>query len=380
VAAGSPAARLPGEFLAGWRGLARFWILVLLACGALAGVIQVLGPAAPPPALTPAPLRAGFPLPINHTAAPVPTHPAAPPSTATATHSVPQSPLSPTRPGRQTAGPIADPDPSLLESYPGPDASTLSLPRIAPDGRAPMAVYAAGFDPSNTRPRVGIVIAGIGMSDADSLSAIQDLPPGVTLAISPYATNIGHLLQVARLSEHEYLLSVPMEPQGYPINDPDDRHALMTSLPPAENLVRLRWILSRLTGYVGVTDALGPMHGERLAAMPSQLDPVLAEAARRGLLFVDARAGQPFQAEAWGRSIDLAIDDDPVDAATLDQRLDKLTHLALDKGAALGLVSVPRPVTLARVAAWTTTLAAKGVALAPVSALALPPAKQDTTK
>jgi hypothetical protein len=218
------------------------------------------------------------------------------------------------------------------------------------------------------------------MSDADSLAAIQDLPAGVTLAISPYATNVGHLLQVARISEHEYLLSIPMEPQGYPINDPDDRHALMTSRPPFENLERLRWVLARVTGYVGVTNALGPMHGERLAAMPSQFNPVLAEIARRGLLFVDASAGQPHQAEAWGRSVDVAIDDDPVDAATLDQRLDKLTHIALDKGAALGLVSVPRPVTLARVAAWTTSLAAKGVALAPVSALALPPAKQDPTK
>ena len=66
------------------------------------------------------------------------------------------------------------------------------------------------------RPRVGILIAGIGMSEADSLSAIKDLPGGVTLAISPYASNIGHLLEVARMTEHEYLLSIPMEPQGYP--------------------------------------------------------------------------------------------------------------------------------------------------------------------
>ena len=134
-----------------------------------------------------------------------------------------------------------------------------------------MAVYAAGFDPTSTRPRVGILIAGIGMSEADSLAAIKDLPAGVTLAISPYASNIGHLLDVARMTEHEYLLSIPMEPQGYPVNDPDDRHALMTSLPPAENLDRLRWVLSRLTGYVGVTNALGQMHGERLAGVPESV-------------------------------------------------------------------------------------------------------------
>jgi polysaccharide deacetylase 2 family uncharacterized protein YibQ len=206
------------------------------------------------------------------------------------------------------------------------------------------------------------------------------MPQGVTLAVSPYAGNITHLLEIARMTEHEYLLSVPMEPQGYPANDPDDRHALMTSLPLDENLTRLRWVLSRLTGYVGITSAFGQMHGERLTGVPDQLDSVLEEAGHRGLLFVDARTGQPPSPRAWTRSVDLVIDDDPVDAATLDKRLDTLTHLALDRGSALGLVSLPRPLTLARVAAWSTTLVSRGLALAPVSALVLPPVKQDGAK
>jgi polysaccharide deacetylase 2 family uncharacterized protein YibQ len=363
VAAGFPASWHPGAFLAGWRGLGRFWVLVLLLLGVAAGVIEVLGPAPPPAVLTATgPVRHADPLPAQPMVATV-----MPPSRPRAAH-----------PGRETAGPIVDPDPSMLEPYPG--GTNLYLPRAAADGRVPMAAYAAGFDPTNARPRVGIVIAGLGMSEADSLAAIKDLPEGVTLAISPYARNVEHLLEIARMTEHEYLLSIPMEPQGYPVNDPDNRHALMTSLPPPENLDRLRWVLSRFTGYVGVTSALGQMHGERLAGVPSQFGPMLEEVAHRGLLFVDARTGQPPPAQAWNRSVDVAIDDDPVDAAAVDQRLDALTHLALDKGSALGLVSVPRPVTLARVTAWTTTLTAKGLALAPVSALALPPGKQEAAK
>jgi polysaccharide deacetylase 2 family uncharacterized protein YibQ len=275
-------------------------------------------------------------------------------------------------------GPVADPDPAMSE--PSPGASNLKLPRIAVDGRAPMAAYAAGFDPTSLRPRVGLLIAGIGMSEADSVAAVKNLPGGVTLAISPYAANIGHVLDLARMNGHEYLLSVPMEPRGYPVNDPDDRFALMTSLPPAENVDRLRAVLARFAGYVGVTDALGQLHGERLAGVPDQLNAVLEEVAHRGLLFVDARTGQTVQAHAWNRPADLVIDDDPVDAATLDQRLDALTRVALDKGSALGIVSLPRPVTLEHVAAWTNTLLSKGVALAPVSALVLPPAKQEAEK
>jgi len=243
-----------------------------------------------------------------------------------------------------------------------------------------MAVYAAGFDPTSVRPRVGMLIAGIGLSEADSMTAIKELPRGVTLAISPYAADIGHLLAVARITEHEYLLSIPMEPQGYPVNDPDDRHALMTSQPLAQNQDRLRWVLARLGGYVGVTSAFGPMRGERLAAAPDQFVAVLKEVGRRGLLFVDARTAQPVLPYVWNRSVDVVIDDDPVDAAVLDQRLDSLSRFALDKGSALGIVWVPRPVTLALVAAWTNTLAAKRLALAPVSALVLPPAKRDIEK
>jgi polysaccharide deacetylase 2 family uncharacterized protein YibQ len=240
-----------------------------------------------------------------------------------------------------------------------------------------MAAYAAGFDPTSLRPRVGILIAGFGMSEADNVTEIKSLPPGVTLAISPYAGNIDHLLDVARLTEHEYLLSVPMEPRGFPVNDPDDRHALMASLPPAENLDRLHWTLSRIAGYAGLTNALGQLHGERLSSVPDQIDPVLEEVANRGLLFVDARIGQPPLPYVWSRPVDVLIDDDPAAAATLDKQFAALTQIALDKGSALGLISVPRPVTLARLAAWTTTLAAKGLALAPVSALVRPPAKQE---
>ena len=71
--------------------------------------------------------------------------------------------------------------------------------------------------------------------------------------------------------------------------------------------------------------------------MPDQFASVLEEAGHRGLLFVDARTAQAVAQGVWNRSIDVTIDDDPVDATVLDQRLDQLTHTALDKGSALGI-------------------------------------------
>ncbi len=349
--------------LSGWAGLGRFWLAVLAVLGLTAGVVQTFGPRETPAGQA-----------VAAKPAPVPSEQPAPGKTAMA-EAGHKAGFSPQSPGRAVPGPISDPDPALLEPVGGTPPAF--LPRISTDGRAPMHEYAAGFDLTSRRPRVGIIIAGIGMSEADSLSAIRHLPRGVTLAVSPYADNIDRLLAAARLAEQEYLLAIPMEPQEFPVNDPDDRHALMTSLTLQENQTRLDWVLSRITGYVGVTNALGPMHGERLSGQDEQFSQVLEDVAARGLLFVDARPGQPVLKYAWNRGVDLVIDDDPVDEASLDSRLDALTKLAKDKGSALGLVSIPRPVTLDRVAAWTNTLNDKGLVLAPVSALAVPPAKQD---
>jgi polysaccharide deacetylase 2 family uncharacterized protein YibQ len=247
------------------------------------------------------------------------------------------------------------------------------VPRISEDGRMPMQVYAAGFDSSARRPRVGLVLAGIGLNQADSEAAVRSLPGGVTLAISPYAPNPAKLLAAARLAEHEYLLSIPMESQGYPLNDPGPQ-ALMTSLAPEQNHTRLEWALSRIGGYVGTTGALGSQRGERYASLADQMKPVLEELAKRGLLYIDPRQGTAHPPFLWGRAIDLVIDEPP-NAADIDDKLSRLARLAREKGSALGLATVVRPMTTERIAAWANGLTADGLALAPVSALVQPPAE-----
>lgn len=345
------------QFFAGWRGLGRFWLLIggLVLVGGIA--LQIagppLGPASPPlpPSPSPAP-------PSNPTAGPVK---AAPPKMQN---------LAAQRAGRDAPGPAADPDPALLEA--GAESASERLPRISADGRMPMQVYAAGFDSSSRRPRVGVVVAGVGLNQADSDAAIHALPGGITLAVSPYATNLTQLLDAARAAEHEYLVSIPMEPQGFPLNDPG-RQALMASLSPEQNRSRLDWILSRFAGYVGAIGAEGSLRGERFASLPEEINPVLKDLAQRGLLYVDPRPDATQLPLVWSRRVDIVIDE-PGAAADIDEKLGRLARLAREKGSALGFAGAVRPVTTQRLAAWANGLAADDLALAPVSALVQPPA------
>ena len=332
----------------GWRGLAVFWACALILAGAGAVTLQVLGPPASPPE-------------------PVAAAPQPPPQ---------PSPQPAAQPSPAPAGPdgrIASPDPALLEmsrAFPG-----AALPRIAADGRAARVVYARRTDPSDTRPRIGLILAGVGLSEADSRAAIDAAPGAVTHAFSSYAPNPDALLAAARARGHEVLASIPMEPHGFPLNDAGAK-SLLTGAEPAANRSNLEWALSRIQGYAGATGASDGLRGERFAEQTSSMLPVLEEIARRGLLYIDPRPGRtmPFPTGVAGRAVDLVVDDPPA-RAEIEAKLAALERLARERGSALGLAGPLRPVTVERIVAWARGLDERGFVLAPVSALVGPPAK-----
>lgn len=265
---------------------------------------------------------------------------------------------------------IPAPDAALLEPASGQPG--VMLPRIAADGRTPMQVYAALPPAARGRPRIALVVSGLGVAAADSTVAIDKLPPAVDLAFSPYAVAPDALLAAARAHGHEILVSIPMEPQGYPLNDPGP-HALLAANTPGQNLAALDWALARTPGAVGATGALDGMRGDRLAAAPAAFDAMQRELASRGLLYLDPRPGAPPPALVAGRSVDTVLDDPP-DPAAIDAKLAGLERIARAHGAALGLAGPLRPATLRHLIAWATGLGARGFVLVPASALAAPPA------
>ncbi|MCF4166975.1 divergent polysaccharide deacetylase family protein [Zavarzinia compransoris] len=257
------------------------------------------------------------------------------------------------------------PDPRLVER--GRDGS---LPVIGPDGRQPWRVYARPFGDHTARPRVAIVVAGLGLRESTSTGAIETLPPDVTLAFSPYARNLDDWAAKARRAGHEFLIQVPMEPVDFPTSDPGPK-ALMTDLSAADNRSRLEWSLSRTTGYVGVMTYMG----SRFTADAAAVRPAAEALRARGLMVLDSRTADTSVLPEIAGEIGLPravatrfIDATPTRAA-VDARLAELERFARQGGAAIG-IAADYPGSIERIAAWSAGLADKGLVLAPVSALA----------
>ncbi len=355
AAAPAMAAARRGE--RGLRRLGLFWLVILLAAGAGAGVLAYLGP--------PAPAARGVRARPPGPPAPAPVHAAGPAAPVALFQG---GIASPNRPG----APIPAALPKLIAPAPYVGAF---LPRVARDGLTPMAAYSAGFDRADPRPRIGIVISDIGLAQAESETAIRVLPAAVALAFSPYAGSVQALQDEARRAGHELLVSIPMEPRGAPLSSAGPR-ALASGLGPAQNAERLAFALSRITAYAGTTGGLGAMLGERFSADQVGFDAMLRTIARRGLYYLDARPGAPHPPFAWGTSVSVILDRHGAPGA-FDRHLAALETIARRQGWALGYLGAPAPRYVRKLAAWTATLDAAGFVLAPPSALiTAPPASR----
>jgi len=307
---------------------------------------------------TAANLRPAVPAPAPHVAAPVAS---APPATALPPQVVPANVDKPVVLGKNLVA-----DPALIEQTPqGP------LPRIAADGRTPMAAYAPPVPPFRG-PRIAIVVSDLGISAKGTAAAIQGLPAAITLAFAPYEDDVARWVGEARRTGHEVLLEVPMEPYDFPDSDPGP-HTLRAAVGEESNTERLDWSLTRFTGYAGITNFLGA----RFLSDPDSLEPVMTYVARRGLLFFDSSPSGKSVAPDVAKRINAPYVQSAVVLDTIqtgmeiDARLSQLEQLARAKGSAAGTASVS-PVTIERIANWAKGLQGRGFVLVPASAIVAP--------
>ena len=311
-------------------------------------------PAAPEPEAKPEPEPPELP---RATEAPVAPERALPPP-ATAKASEPET----------AAAPAAAPAPPGATTQAPKDVQVAARP---PDPQSPWRRNRQPFNEADPRPRIAVVLTGLGLASKVTEGAIKELPGGITLSFTPYSRKLNQWVALARVNGHEVMLDLLMEPTSYPDDDPGPQ-ALLTALSSRQNLDRLRWTLDRVTGYVGLAGVMG----SRFAASKEHMEPVLEELKGRGLLFLDNRASDRSLAAALAGEIGVpsAVNDRSLDRAqasrvAIDARLVQIENMARSEGFAVAM-GRPYPVTIERLREWAKGLEARGFALAPISALA----------
>lgn len=255
--------------------------------------------------------------------------------------------------------PIAAPDAGLLKR-----TAYGSIPRVAADGRKPSEVYAQKFTPGD-KPNVALIVGGLGINRGLTERAIDELPPHVTLAFAPYARDLVFWTKRARDAGHEIMVEIPMENR---IGDEEalGPAALLTTRTEEENARRLDWILSRFSGYFGVTNYLGSKFSGDRNAMEALLQRIDAA----GLAYVDD-TGAPSLARVAGEATTVNRLIDPgygPDKSQSKRDLAALEKIAKAEGDALGKTYV-HDETLGDIALWAKSLDERGFALAPASAV-----------
>ncbi len=242
------------------------------------------------------------------------------------------------------------------------------LPKVAADGRRSIDVYARPsryvVAKAGDPPRIAVLVTGLGLPDAAGGDVLKGLPAPISVAYGAYGRNLQEAVNRARGNGHEVLLQIPLEPNNYPTVDPGP-HTLLTTLPPEENMKRLQWLMSRYTGYVGVTNHMG----EKFEATSASLTPVLEEVKRRGLLYVDDGSVKDSTATdiATAIGLDYSVVNVQIDPGSVARQLTELEAAAKERGAAIGVVKAT-PATVKQLSDWAAKLEAKGFVLVPVSA------------
>ncbi len=256
---------------------------------------------------------------------------------------------------------LPHPDPGLSE-----DSAYGILPRIGADGRKPWNSYNRPANPNEKRAKVSFVFTDLGFNKQIT-ELVLGLTPEVDMAFSPYAEGVDQWVDRARQSGHEVLLMLPLEPNGYPANDPGPL-TLRIANDSKRNTDLLYKILSKTTGYVGLVN----LQGSAFLSSEEHVHELFTHLEKRGLLFVDTRVN--FNSVAFTLASQFEV---PVLIA--DQKLyeprtpDELKSIfadiessTLNTRANIILVK-PIPAVVKEVTRWLDSLSEKDIAIVPLT-------------
>lgn len=242
------------------------------------------------------------------------------------------------------------------------------LPVIGPDGTSPFNAYKRPFAGDPGKPRVAVIVGGLGFNAQVTQAAIEQLPAEVTLSFVPYADRLQGWIDAARARGHEVIIELPMESFD-PTTDTGPQ-TLLAAGAAKDNVGKLENLMSRGAGYFAVSNYQGTKFAQSTAATA----PIVQALKSRGLAFLSNGLGTraALAVESQKNGLPFASADRVLDAQreadAISTQLEALESMAQANGGAIG-AGFAYPVTIERIKFWASELESRGVVLAPASAI-----------
>lgn len=196
-----------------------------------------------------------------------------------------------------------------------------------------------------------------------------DLPFPITPSLLPYLAHTQNVADLARSRGREFLLHLPLQPQGYPGHDPGEG-AILEGMTEAEVRERVRALLRAVPGASGVNNHMG----SRLTELGEPMGWVLQELRAEGLFFLDSVTTGHTVGWELARSLNMGwarrdvFLDNVQTVEAVGSQLDKAIRVAKEKGYAVA-IGHPHQATLDALTAWASKFKAAGVQVVPLRQL-----------
>lgn len=253
----------------------------------------------------------------------------------------------------------------LAENFEG---RQLPIIRIE-DDMTSFQAYKKPFAPVAGRPMVSIVVIDFGLSDMLSKSILDNMPPEISLGLSPYSDAPSKWGSAARAYGHEFWIGLPMQTREYGVDD-SGPSTLLVNANEDENRKRLFTILSEASGYAGVI----AQKDHEFPPAGSVSEPIYKQIFGRGLAIAESNPdtaafglsaamqdGYPYVQNTMWLDADLRPD-------AVERSLQQLERLAQQNGKAVAFLH-PYPAVMNKVQDWIKTADDKGIQIAPLSAM-----------
>lgn len=305
----------------------------------------------------PAPKKAGPP------GEPLPRAQASAPAPSAASGHGREKPAQPVR-APLPPGPVVLPPPAFTSEDIPPDpirreSFSVALNRPAPGDLIPSPPIPS-LPPKPVMAQVAVVIDDFG-GDIRMARKFLSLPFPVTFSVLPFEKHSGEIAELAHAHGHEVILHCPMEPRGYPANNPG-RGAILVAMSDEALRRNLRAALDVSPHFLGMNNHMG----SRMTEDAQKMRTVLAELNRRGLFFIDSWTSP--NSKAWSvarelkvptRKRDIFLDHNPSVDAVRNQ-IAKLIRTAKVQGTALA-IGHPREATLKALREASEKFRAEGI-------------------